>query len=125
MSTPEKSVEEIVCPSCQKPAEWKDNALVYGRRYGKSYMCYHCADCDYMVGCHNNTRKPLGTMVGKELRQLRRAVHAKIDPLWQSGKMKRGHVYSRISKALGYTYHTGEADEETCRKVLELDIDKL
>jgi len=61
-------------------------------------------------------------MVGKELRQLRRAVHAKIDPLWQSGKVKRSHVYARISKELGYTYHTGEADEETCRKVLALDL---
>ena len=116
---------DVICPSCNKPAEWKDNAEVYGRRYGKSYMCYHCRDCDTMVGCHNNTKVPLGTMVGKELRQLRRAVHAKIDPLWRSGKMKRGHVYSRISKALGYTYHTGEADEETCRKVLELNIEEL
>ena len=64
-------------------------------------------------------------MVGKPLRQLRRQVHAKIDPLWQSGEMKRGHVYSRISKALGYTYHTGEADEETCLKVLSLNIKSL
>ncbi len=64
-------------------------------------------------------------MVGKELRQLRRAVHAKIDPLWQSGKIKRGDVYARISKALGYTYHTGETDGETCKKVLELDIEHL
>lgn len=124
MNTPDK-VEDVICPSCNKPAEWVDNATVYGRRYGKSYMCYHCKNCEYMVGCHNNTRKPLGTMVGKELRQLRRAVHAKIDPLWQGGKYKRGHVYSRISKALGYTYHTGEADEATCRKVLELNIEKL
>jgi len=110
------------CPSCQQEAKWVDNAEVYGRRYGKSYMCYYCKECDYYVGCHNNTKEPLGIMVGKELRQLRRAVHAKIDPLWQSGKMRRGQVYARISKQLGYTYHTGEADEETCRKVLAMSI---
>ena len=113
----------MICPSCKKEAVWVDNAEVYGRRYGKSYMCYYCKECEYMVGCHNNTKKALGTMVGKELRQLRRQVHAKIDPLWQSGKFKRGQVYARISKALGYTYQTGEADEETCRKVLALKME--
>ena len=122
--------ETAICPSCGKPAEWIPNEQVYGRRYGKSYMCYYCRECDYMVGTHNNTRKPLGTMVGKELRQLRRAVHAKIDPLWQTAsrrqrKQMRGHVYARISKALGKTYHTGEADEDTCRKILSLDIASL
>lgn len=114
--------EKVICPSCNKPALWTNNSLVYGRSYGKSYMCYYCKDCDYMVGCHNNTRKPLGTMVGKELRQLRRAVHTKIDPLWQSEKIKRGHLYARISKQLGFTFHTGEANEEICKKILEMDI---
>ena len=27
------------------------------------------------VGCHNNTRKPLGTMADKELREAHMAVH--------------------------------------------------
>lgn len=117
---------KIFCPSCNKQAQWVPNEVVYnGKRYGRSYMCYWCADCEYMVGCHNNTRKPLGTMEGKELRLLRRKVHAKIDPLWQSGKMSRGYMYEKISKALGFTYHTGESDEETCLKVLELDIENI
>ncbi len=120
-----ESENVVACPSCGKEAEWIPNEQVYGRRYGKSYMCWYCRTCDYYVGCHNNTKKPLGTMVGKELRQLRRAVHAKIDPLWQSGKVRRGDVYARISKALGYTYHTGEADTETCEKVLALNVETL
>lgn len=120
-----KEDNEVICPSCSKPAEWIPNEQVYGRRYGKSYMCYYCRACDYMVGVHNNTRQPLGTMVGKELRNLRKQVHNKIDPLWKDGKIKRGHLYARISKALGYTYHTGETDAETCRKVLSLDEEYL
>ena len=60
--------------------------------------------------------------MGKELRQLRMAVHKKIDPIWQSKQLKRSHMYARISKAIGYSYHTGEADEETCRKILSLDM---
>ena len=56
------------------------------------------------VGCHNNTRKPLGTMADKELREARMAVHAKIDPLWRSGRHRRSDVYRRI-------------------KILEMDIE--
>ena len=116
----------VVCPSCNQNAEWVPNEVVYnGTRYGQSYMCWYCRRCDYMVGCHNNTRRPLGTMVGKELRMLRRQVHAKIDPLWQSGRIRRGHLYARLSKAIGRTYHTGEADAETCRQILALNIETL
>jgi len=52
-------------------------------------------------------------------------VHKKIDPLWWSGKIQRKHLYSRLSKIIGYTYHTGEADIETCKKVLEIDNNLL
>ncbi len=115
----------VVCPNCNKPAPWVENKEIYGRNYGKSYMCYYCKDCDFSVGCHNNTRQPLGTMIGAEHRRLRRAVHAKIDPLWQSGKIKRGHLYARLTRALGFQYHTGSADIETCKKILALDIENL
>ena len=117
--------DEVVCPSCQKPAPWVENKEKYGRNYGKSYMCYYCKPCGYYVGCHNNTRKPLGTMISNEHCKYRKAVHEKIDPLWKSGKIKRGYLYARISKALGYTYHTGEADIETCKKVLELNLNEI
>lgn len=113
---------EVICPNCNKPAPWVENKEKYGRNYGKSYMCYYCKDCQYYVGCHNNTRQPLGTMISDEHCKYRKAVHNKIDPLWQSGKIKRGLLYARISKLLGYTYHTGEADIETCKKVLAMDL---
>jgi len=63
-------------------------------------------------------------MISDEHCKYRKAVHNKIDPLWQTGKIARKHLYSRLSKILGYTYHTGESDMETCKKVLEID-DKL
>jgi len=116
--------EGVICPNCNKPAPWVENKAKYGRNYGTSYMCYFCKECRYYVGCHNNTRKPLGTMISDEHCKYRKAVHNKIDPLWQTGKIARKHLYSRLSKILGYTYHTGESDMETCKKVLEID-DKL
>ncbi len=114
---------KTICPNCNKEAPWIPNEQVYGKRYGKSYMCYWCKDCDYYVGCHENTRRALGTMVGKELRQLRMKVHRKIDPLWQTGKINRKALYRKIANALGKNvYHTAEANEEDCRAVLELNL---
>lgn len=117
--------EELICPNCGNPAVFTENKEIYGRNYGKWPKIYLCRDCKYSVGCHHNTSKPLGTMISREHAKYRRAVHAKIDPLWQSGKIPRRYVYARISKALGYTYHTGESDVETCKKVLALDIENL
>jgi hypothetical protein len=61
-------------------------------------------------------------MANKELRELRKQVHAKIDPLWKSGDMPRGKVYAKLSRAIGKTYHTGESDEAQCKQILELDL---
>lgn len=122
MTSSKNEIERVICPACGLEANWIPNEEVYGRRYGKSYMCYYCRKCDYYVGCHNNTRKPLGTMVGKELRKLRMQVHTKIDPLWKSGKATRGQLYAQISKVLGHQYHTGKADKDTCLKILSLEL---
>lgn len=107
------------CPYCKKEAIWTSNEVVYGRRYGKSYMCYFCKDCDAYVGCHQNSRKALGTMANKELRNLRMQVHAMIDPLWKSKQYSRGMVYARLRDAFGKDVHTGEADIETCKELIK------
>lgn len=115
----------MICPYCKKDAPWVDNAEVYGRRYGKSYMCYYCRDCDAYVGCHNNTQRPLGTMANKELRELRKAAHVHIDPLYKSGRMKRGTLYKRLQDYLGREIHIGEADEATCRQIATIPLEDL
>lgn len=123
MTTSKPLPEQVLCPVDGKPAPWVENKEKYGRNFGKSYMCYYCKEHDTYVGCHNNTREPLGTMAGKELREARMAVHAKIDPLWRSGGHRRSDVYRYISEKLGYQYHTGESDIETCNKILEMEIE--
>jgi len=110
---------KVFCPYCGKEAEWVENRAIYGKNYGKSYMCYLCKDCDAYVGCENNTRRPLGTMANRELREWRKRVHAVIDPLWRSGKLSRDVVYTKLSDMLGYEYHTAESDIPTCKKILE------
>jgi len=107
------------CPKCNKEAPWVSNDVVYGRRYGKSYMCYWCKDCDTYVGCHNNTKKPLGTMADKETREARKNVHAFIDPLWRSRKYSRKKIYQQLNDAFGEVIHIGESSVEKCDEILK------
>lgn len=109
----------MICPYCQKEADWISNEVVYGRRYGKSFMCYYCKDCDAYVGCHKNSRSPLGTMANKALRTKRMATHAVVDPLWKDGKYSRRTVYKRLSEAFGHTVHIGASDEATCDEIIK------
>ncbi|EHV5556832.1 hypothetical protein K0W35_003512 [Vibrio parahaemolyticus] len=70
-----------------------------------------CDTCRNHVGCHHKTNKPttpLGVIPTQEIKNARRHIHALMDPLWKSGKIKRVKLYARLSKWLGNTYHTGE-----------------
>lgn len=110
------------CPYCNKEATYGPNELWYGKRYGKSYMCYFCKPCDAYVGCHNNSTKPLGTMANRELREWRMKAHAKIDPLWKERGWSRNSVYKYLSKVFGRQIHIGESDIKTCQKIVNLNI---
>ena len=70
--------------------------MIYGRNCGTSYKCYYCEPCNAYVGCHKNSRKPLGTLANKELRELRIRTHEIFDPLWKSGKMTRSEAYKML-----------------------------
>lgn len=108
------------CPYCKKDAIWTSNDVVYGRKYGKSFMCYYCKDCDAYVGCHNNTKNPLGTMANKVLRKKRMEAHAVIDPIWKNKQRSRGKVYQMLSDAMGIKYlHIGSADEKLCEDIIK------
>lgn len=111
---------KVRCPYCQKLAEWVENKVIYGKRYGKSYMIYWCRECDAYVGCHNNSKRPLGTMADKALRAKRKKVHSVIDPLWKRGRYRRGEVYAILAKAFGEPVHVGESDMDRCDEIIEV-----
>ena len=106
------------CPYCQKEAKWIPNEQVYGLRFGKSYMCWYCFEDDAYVGCHENSKRPLGTMANKELRKWRMEAHKVIDPLWKSKKFSRAKVYKTLKDVFGYEVHVGESDIETCKEII-------
>ena len=109
------------CNHCNKEAEWIENKIVYGRNYGKSYMIWFCHNCNAYVGCHNNTKKPLGQFLAKsDLRKARQEAHSVIDKFWQSGKYKRKTVYLRLKEAFGKEVHIGETTTpEECEEIIK------
>lgn len=110
----------VICPYCGQPAEWVENKEIYGKNFGTSYMVYLCRPCKAYVGCHLNSKKPLGTLANKELREWRKRVHALIDPLWKEGRMSRGAMYETLSSNLGYPFHVGESDIKKCKDAIEI-----
>lgn len=110
----------MICPYCNKEALFCENKEIYGKNYGKSYMCYYCKYCNAYVGTHNNTEVPLGTMANKFLRKLRIDAHKFFDKTWKQGLFKsRGHAYSELSKYFGRQIHIGESDVKTCEQIIE------
>jgi hypothetical protein len=108
------------CSYCGRPAEWVPNSEVYGRNYGKSYMIWLCRPCDAYVGCHNNTKNPKGRLfANRPLHAARRAAHAVIDPIWQSGVYTRATVYKRLNEAFGREIHVAGSDEQTCHDIIK------
>lgn len=108
---------EVTCPSCKNLAPWVENKEKYGRNYGKSYMCYFCKPCGTYVGCHNNTRNPLGTMADKKTMEARKEAHSAFDPLWKEGYMSRGRAYAILNELMGRITHIGESDYDTCKLI--------
>lgn len=106
------------CPYCKNEAKWVENKAVYGKNYGKSYMMWLCEGCDAYVGCHQNTKKPLGTMANGELREWRKKAHKAFDPFWKKWGLKRQGAYQMLKTKFGKEMHIGETDIEQCKKII-------
>lgn len=109
----------LACPYCAQPAELMlSSAPLYrGIDYGPVWIC---RPCQAWVGCHPETTNPLGRLANAALRRAKMAAHAAFDPLFKSGRMKRGEAYAWLAKALGIektACHIGMMDEAQCIKV--------
>ena len=119
----ETNMKEVICQYCGNKTEWVENKEIYGKNYGKSYMMYLCRPCDAYVGCHNNTRMPLGTLANKATRTWRKATHAVVDPLWKSGRMSRNGVYVILKRHFKEDVHVGESDIKRCKEIIDFIAD--
>lgn len=128
----------VICPECGKPGEWAENKVKYGHNIGRSYMCYWCPSCRTFVGCHNNTRKPLGTMANQETLNWRRKAHHLFDRMWnpklqppnavrnRKNRYSRGKAYKWLANEFGLDeIHIGESDSVRCKEIIFVTAFKL
>ena len=100
---------KIYCVCCGHEVEARltDGKEIYSHRPDLySLPFWKCDSCWNFVGCHHKTKdrtRPLGNIPTKELREARKHIHALLDPIWQSGKMKRKEVYAFISEKCAYS----------------------
>ncbi len=99
----------IYCAVCDKDQECRivTGQVIYPHRSDlHSLKFWQCPDCSGYVGAHKGTDYPLGIIVSKDVKRARVEIHKILDAPWKSGRIKRKTLYSHLSRALGYKYHT-------------------
>jgi ssDNA-binding Zn-finger/Zn-ribbon topoisomerase 1 len=111
------------CPYCGGGVVCKDSSIVYGKSYGKIWICSNWPKCDAYVGCQKGSEKPLGRLANQELRYWKKQAHSKFDKLWESGEhMNRSRAYAWLSGTLGIPpdkCHIGMFDVDQCKAVCD------
>lgn len=129
------------CAHCGGETRHTRGEEIYPHRPDLAFLhFYRCDSCDAHVGCHGETKRPLGNPANKELRRLRNDVHRVLDPIWENaldiypgGKDERGRkiirhaararTYAFLADRLGISKkkcHTAMFDAETCRAAIEI-----
>lgn len=113
---------KVICPYCGERAEFVDSKIVYGKSYGKIYLCRKCLA---YVGVHKGTDKPLGRLANAELRYWKKAAHAAFDPIWKYGRFRgyRNAAYGWLAGRMGLSVeetHIGMFDVAQCKKAIQI-----
>lgn len=124
------STTNPICPYCGDESALLSGDKMYpGRGDLAGKWFYRCRPCDASVGCHPGSKKPLGTLANKALRQQRQLAHAAFDPLWKKdGRYRvfnsRSDAYTWLAVELGLeegeAAHIGASDTDTCKQIIEL-----
>lgn len=110
-------------PECpQHGHRFEQRRSVYG-------IFWRCPEfpCDWRVGAHQDTGRPLGTPADSVIREARKAAHQAFDPLWthhKRGKVRhRLRAYAWLARQLEMPVeecHIARFDRETCERVVRV-----
>jgi hypothetical protein len=120
------SESEIICAYCNSRAILVGGDRIYPHRkdlYSKNFWYCDNGHNPAYVGCHGDTRKPLGRLADSELRYWKSSAHRYFDPVWKQGKLSRSSAYKKLARLLKIQpehCHIGMFDIYRCKKVIEL-----
>jgi ssDNA-binding Zn-finger/Zn-ribbon topoisomerase 1 len=114
-----KEGSDLICPECGSGAKLVNSKIIYGKSYGLMWICNNYPDCDCYVGCHKGTATPLGELANADIREWRKKVHAKLDPLWKNKKYNRNELYEELGIKFKNPFHVGDLNVEQCKKAIK------
>lgn len=92
------------CNICGGKVEYVALKRIFGQylKYGSgSGYCYHCTQCDAIVGTHkSNPLEAYGLLADSKTRKLRQENHALFDKLWRN-KAERIECYNKLADEMG------------------------
>lgn len=91
-----------VCPHCNSEVQIVGNEDIYGKPYGEWPWAFRCRSftCDSYVGMHPFTNIPLGTLANPVLREARKRVKARFNPIWQGRMTSRRNCYEALARSM-------------------------
>ena len=110
------------CNLCGGEVIYTSNNYIYGREYGNG-KCYLCKKCGAYTGVHTGTRRALGILADKKMREMKIKCHDKFDKMWKTTK-QRNDMYEVLAHEMGIPRehcHFGHFDLEeleTAYKIL-------
>lgn len=114
----------IHCQYCGSKAVLRSATAVHvGNRRGDGYV-YVCARypfCDSYVGVHPDTRKPMGTLANRALREKRVKAHRAFNQLWEYGYMTKKEAYHWLQLLFGLPEdmaHIAQFSDYRCEKLI-------
>lgn len=115
-------MRKVYCDYCGRLTQFVDSSIIYGKSYGKIYIC---SPCNAYVGVHKGSDKPLGRLANAELRRWKKLAHSAFDPMWQRGlfRGRRKQAYKWLSQKMGLPVektHIGMFDVKQCQRVVEI-----
>ena len=84
---------------------------------------YQCQNCNARVGCHRDSKRPLGNVATEVLRLKRRETHQVFDQYWQSSGLSRTKAYKWLAGQMNLpekNAHIGGFEMEQCQRLISL-----
>lgn len=115
------------CPYCNRLAFCISGTDLYRNRADLADKWFwHCQPCGAYVGCHPDTKKPMGPLAKSATRKARRYAHDVFDLIWRGhtadgmskGKARRT-AYRWLASQLNVANPSiGEMEREECARVI-------